>query len=86
MFAQVTNPPINPIRRKIVTSMECMIGQKGDLSETTNKRYYGKDAKGNDYDGWCWPGSSSFSDALIPEIQEWWADTFSSENFKGSTL
>ena len=26
MFAQVTKPPIDPIREKIVTSMECMIG------------------------------------------------------------
>ncbi|KAL6533297.1 glutamate synthase [NADH] [Orobanche minor] len=35
MFAQVTNPPIDPIREKIVTSMECMIGPEGDLTETT---------------------------------------------------
>ncbi|XP_078168767.1 NADH-dependent glutamate synthase 1 isoform X1 [Carex rostrata] len=35
MFAQVTNPPIDPIREKIVTSMECMVGPEGDLSETT---------------------------------------------------
>jgi glutamate synthase (NADPH/NADH) len=33
MFAQVTNPPIDPIREKIVTSMECMIGPEGDLLE-----------------------------------------------------
>ena len=26
MFAQVTNPLIDPIREAIVTSMECMIG------------------------------------------------------------
>ncbi|MED6219382.1 glutamate synthase [NADH] [Stylosanthes scabra] len=26
MFAQVTNPPIDPIREKIVTSTECMVG------------------------------------------------------------
>ena len=35
MFAQVTNPPIDPIREKIVTSMQCMIGPEGDLTETT---------------------------------------------------
>ena len=38
MFAQVTNPPIDPIREKIVTSMECMIGPEGDLLETTEKQ------------------------------------------------
>ncbi|KAL6843040.1 hypothetical protein ACP4OV_027114 [Aristida adscensionis] len=38
MFAQVTNPPIDPIREKIVTSMECLIGLEGDLLETTRKQ------------------------------------------------
>ncbi|CAL9109832.1 unnamed protein product [Musa acuminata var. zebrina] len=38
MFAQVTNPPIDPIREQIVTSMECMIGPEGDLTETTEKQ------------------------------------------------
>ncbi|GAB2223551.1 hypothetical protein Droror1_Dr00017692 [Drosera rotundifolia] len=38
MFAQVTNPPIDPIREKIVTSMECMIGPEGDLTETTKEQ------------------------------------------------
>ncbi|GAB4826247.1 glutamate synthase [NADH] [Ancistrocladus abbreviatus] len=31
MFAQVTNPPIDPIREKIVTSMECMIAAKSGV-------------------------------------------------------
>ncbi|KAL7003590.1 glutamate synthase [NADH] [Sarracenia purpurea var. burkii] len=38
MFAQVTNPPIDPIREKIVTSMECMIGPEGDLTETSEEQ------------------------------------------------
>ncbi|WVZ99539.1 hypothetical protein U9M48_044817, partial [Paspalum notatum var. saurae] len=38
MFAQVTNPPIDPIREEIVTSMECLIGPEGDLSETTERQ------------------------------------------------
>ncbi|KAM0039067.1 putative glutamate synthase (NADH) [Helianthus debilis subsp. tardiflorus] len=38
MFAQVTNPPIDPIREKIVTSMECMVGPEGDLTETTEEQ------------------------------------------------
>ncbi|PQQ04249.1 glutamate synthase [Prunus yedoensis var. nudiflora] len=38
MFAQVTNPPIDPIREKVVTSMECMIGPEGDLTETTEEQ------------------------------------------------
>ncbi|KAH9315521.1 hypothetical protein KI387_024148 [Taxus chinensis] len=37
MFSQVTNPPIVLIREAIVTSMECMIGPKVDLTETSEK-------------------------------------------------
>ncbi|KAL5989333.1 glutamate synthase [NADH] [Asimina triloba] len=46
MFAQVTNPPIDPIREKIVTSMECMIGPEGDLTETTEKQCHRLSLKG----------------------------------------
>ena len=34
MFAQVTNPPIDPIREEVVTSLECMVGPEGDLVTT----------------------------------------------------
>ncbi|GJM89695.1 hypothetical protein PR202_ga05907 [Eleusine coracana subsp. coracana] len=46
MFAQVTNPPIDPIREKIVTSMKCMIGPEGDLSETTEQQCHRLELKG----------------------------------------
>ncbi|KAK6925989.1 Glutamate synthase, alpha subunit, C-terminal [Dillenia turbinata] len=46
MFAQVTNPPIDPIREKIVTSMECMIGPEGDLTETTEEQCHRFSLKG----------------------------------------
>ncbi|KAJ7957062.1 Alpha-glucosidase [Quillaja saponaria] len=53
--------------------------------EATQKGYYVKDAGGNDYDGWCWPGSSSYPDTLNPEIRSWWAEKFSFQNYVGST-
>ncbi|XP_059656314.1 probable glucan 1,3-alpha-glucosidase [Cornus florida] len=53
--------------------------------EATEKGYYVKDATGKDYDGWCWPGSSSYPDMLNPEIRSWWAEKFSYENYVGST-
>ncbi|CAK9316407.1 unnamed protein product [Citrullus colocynthis] len=53
--------------------------------EATKKGYYVKDAAGNDYDGWCWPGSSSYLDMLSPEIRSWWGEKFSFENYVGST-
>ena len=32
LFAQVTNPAIDPLREKFVTSTRCMIGPEGDVS------------------------------------------------------
>lgn len=53
--------------------------------EATQKGYYVKNAHGNDFDGWCWPGASSYLDMLNPEIRSWWADKFSLSSYKGST-
>jgi glutamate synthase (NADPH/NADH) len=33
LFAQVTNPPIDPIRESIVMSLECYVGPQGNLLE-----------------------------------------------------
>ena len=33
LFAQVTNPPIDPIREAIVMSLECYVGPQGNLLE-----------------------------------------------------
>jgi glutamate synthase (ferredoxin) len=35
LFAQVTNPPIDPIREEIVTSTDTMVGSEGNLLEPT---------------------------------------------------
>ncbi|XP_021734624.1 probable glucan 1,3-alpha-glucosidase [Chenopodium quinoa] len=53
--------------------------------EASEKGHYVKDATGKDYDGWCWPGSSSYLDMLSPEVREWWAEKFSYKNYVGST-
>ncbi|KAK4841077.1 hypothetical protein QYF36_025035 [Acer negundo] len=53
--------------------------------EATQKGHYVKDASGKDYDGWCWPGSSSYPDMVNPEIRTWWGDKFSYDNYVGST-
>lgn len=45
-----------------------------------------KDKDGNNVDGWCWPGSSSWPDFSDSRVQEWWADKFLLENYKGTTL
>ncbi|CAI5947279.1 unnamed protein product [Closterium sp. NIES-64] len=46
LFAQVTNPPIDPIREAVVTSNECMVGPEGDLTETTEEQAHRLSLKG----------------------------------------
>ena len=33
LFAQVTNPAIDPFREAVVTSLKCFIGPEGDITE-----------------------------------------------------
>ncbi len=52
-------------------------------SEAEGKNYYVKKADGSSvYEGWCWPGSSSWVDFLDPAIREWWAGMFSLEKYQ----
>jgi len=55
-------------------------------NQATAKGLYIKDKTGkNDYDGWCWPGSSSYLDFTNEEVRNWWADQFSYNSYVGST-
>ena len=53
--------------------------------DATAAGIYVKNKDGNDYDGWCWPGSSSWLDFMNPEIQTWWADQFAFDKYGGTT-
>jgi hypothetical protein len=39
LFAQVTNPPIDPIREEIVMSLVCPVGPEGNLLADPNKEH-----------------------------------------------
>jgi alpha 1,3-glucosidase len=54
--------------------------------EAAAKGYYIKNHDGADFDGWCWPGSSSYLDFTSPAVRAWWADRFSLSNYAGSSL
>ncbi|KAJ6378065.1 hypothetical protein OIU78_028320 [Salix suchowensis] len=74
--------------RHMVTIVDPHIKRDDSFSlhkEATEKGYYVKDASEKDFDGWCWPGSSSYLDMVNPEIRSWWGDKFSYENYVGST-
>ncbi|ORX42434.1 glutamate synthase [Hesseltinella vesiculosa] len=40
LFAQVTNPPIDPIREEIVMSLECYVGPEGNILEMDEKQLH----------------------------------------------
>ncbi|GLU12618.1 hypothetical protein SLE2022_292820 [Rubroshorea leprosula] len=74
--------------RHMVTIVDPHIKRDESFSlhkEATQKGYYVKDASGKDFDGWCWPGSSSYPDMVNPEIRTWWGEKFFYENYVGST-
>ncbi|EFH50420.1 predicted protein, partial [Arabidopsis lyrata subsp. lyrata] len=74
--------------RKMVTIVDPHIKRDDSYflhKEATRMGYYAKDSSGKDFDGWCWPGSSSYIDMLSPQIRKWWGGRFSYKNYVGST-
>ena len=53
--------------------------------QATKKKYYVRNSEGKDFEGWCWPGSSSYLDVIDPKIREWWASHFTTAAYHGST-
>lgn len=51
-------------------------------SQATEHQFYVKKKDGADYEGWCWPGSSSWVDFFNPEAQKWWASKFQLDNYQ----
>lgn len=44
-----------------------------------------KGASGSIFDGWCWPGASSYPDYLDAGVRRWWAGQFGTDKYQGST-
>jgi alpha-glucosidase (family GH31 glycosyl hydrolase) len=54
--------------------------------EATQLGLYIKNKDGNDFDGWCWPGQSSYLDFTDAKVRQWWAEKFALDKYVGSTL
>ena len=52
--------------------------------EAKEKDLFIKSKHGNEYDGWCWPGSSSYLDFSNPVTWNWWADNFALDKYQGA--
>jgi alpha 1,3-glucosidase len=76
--------------RKMVTIVDPHIKRDNNYAihtEATQKQLYIKSPDGNsDFDGWCWPGSSSYLDFTSKVVREWWAGRFSLDKYIGSTM
>lgn len=53
--------------------------------DATEKGYYVKDKDGKDYEGWCWPGSSSYLDFFNPVVSKYYSERYRYENFPGTS-
>eukprot|EP00586_Coscinodiscus_wailesii_P019518 CAMPEP_0172503312 /NCGR_PEP_ID=MMETSP1066-20121228/168103_1 /TAXON_ID=671091 /ORGANISM="Coscinodiscus wailesii, Strain CCMP2513" /LENGTH=1025 /DNA_ID=CAMNT_0013278997 /DNA_START=155 /DNA_END=3232 /DNA_ORIENTATION=+ len=74
--------------RKMVTIVDPHIKRddKYYIHKTaTSKGYYIKKQDGTDYDGWCWPGSSSYLDFTSDKVRDWFASQFAYDIYKEST-
>ncbi|XP_066584343.1 neutral alpha-glucosidase AB isoform X2 [Prorops nasuta] len=54
-------------------------------NDATNNGYYVKTRDGKDYEGWCWPGSSSYLDFFDPKVQEYYMGQYDLDKFHGTT-
>ncbi|XP_071962090.1 neutral alpha-glucosidase AB-like [Antedon mediterranea] len=73
--------------RKMVTIVDPHFKRDDNYFVYKNGKELGhfiKNHDGGDYDGWCWPGSSSWIDYTNPAAREWYASLFV-DQYEGST-
>ncbi len=74
--------------RRMVTIIDPHIKRDDGFAihtEATAKGLYIKDKSGQDFDGFCWPGQSSYLDFTDPKVRQWWAERFAFDKYEGST-
>ncbi|XP_063145964.1 neutral alpha-glucosidase C isoform X2 [Candoia aspera] len=54
-------------------------------SQAKERGFFVKDRNGEDFEGICWPGLSSYLDFINPEVRQWYADQFDFKTYKGSS-
>lgn len=74
--------------RKMVTIVDPHVKRDSNYyvyKEASEKKYFVRTKDGTEFDGWCWPGSSSYLDVTNPEVRGWWAQQFTPDRYQGST-
>ncbi|KAB0792317.1 hypothetical protein PPYR_14276 [Photinus pyralis] len=74
--------------RKLVVIIDPHIKREGGYflhEDALANNYYVKNKDGNVYEGWCWPGSSSYLDFFDPKVREYYAGLYAFDKFVGTT-
>lgn len=70
--------------RKMVTIIDPHVKRDKEYAvhqAAENNKYYVMTPEGKSYEGWCWPGSSSYYDFTSPVAREAWAARFSPTDY-----
>ncbi|OJD33398.1 alpha-glucosidase [Diplodia corticola] len=73
--------------RKLVAIIDPHIKNVADypiIDEMKSKDLAAKNKDGNQYEGWCWPGSSYWVDCFNPAAIDWWKSLFKYDKFLGT--
>lgn len=76
------------VGRKMVTIVDPHIKRDDKYSvkaQASRESLFVRNKDGGEYDGWCWPGSSSWIDFLNPHARCFWMKQFEHDQYKGST-
>lgn len=74
--------------RRMVTIVDPHIKKDNNYyvySEAIAKELTVLDKNKSPYDGWCWPGSSTYLDFLDASVRDYWSSLFGFEKYQGST-
>jgi alpha 1,3-glucosidase len=52
-------------------------------SESQSRDVLIKNSQGNEYEGWCWSGSSAWVDFFNPDSWDWWKGLYRLKDVKG---
>ena len=81
------NKQLDESERKVVVLTDPHIKNEASYDvdkELSSKGLAIKDKDGNNYVGWCWPGSSHWVDTFNPAALTWWKSLFTYDRFSGS--
>lgn len=70
--------------RKMVTIIDPHIKRDDNYKlhkKAIEENYYIRKPDGKPFDGWCWPGSSSYFDCTTPRVRKAWANLFNPTDY-----